>query len=84
MSQLTWGIDIHDAVLCNPEDGVTVREANAAVKMRIYEDRNTILNDYFQSVGIRPTPKAMEEWEHLKSLITPLDAPLECSMWCMK
>jgi hypothetical protein len=84
MSQLTWGIDIHDAVLCNPEDGITVRKANAKIKTDIYNDRKSILNGYFASMGIKSTAKTAAEWMHLQTLITPIEGEFECSMWCMK
>jgi hypothetical protein len=84
MQKLDWAIDIHDAVIINPEDANLVRQAYAEALEAIYADRQQILNDYFASVGIRSTQKAQAEWAKVKSLITPLDAPFKCSPWAVK
>lgn len=84
MEVLDWGIDIHDAVICNPEDGLLVRSTYAQVLVEVHRDRESILNDYFASVGIKATPKVKEEWAKLKQLITPLPEDFKPSMWAMK
>lgn len=84
MQSVSWGIDIHDAVIVNPEDALTVRQAYAAAMESIHADRETILNEYFVSVGITGTAKAKKEWDELKALITPLNEPFKCSMWAVK
>lgn len=84
MQKLDWGIDIHDAVIINPEDAMTVRTAYAEALEAVYTDRESILNNYFASIGIKSTEKTQREWAKLKSMITPLDAPFKASIWAVK
>lgn len=84
MLSVDWGFDIHDAVICNPEDGFTVRQRYADNLDNLYKNREQILNDYFQSMGIKATPKAKKEWEELMAIVTPLDKPFVASLYAMK
>lgn len=84
MRKLDWAIDIHDAVIVNPEDAMLVRKAYAEALEAVYADRESILNDYFASVGITRNAKTIAEWTKLKSLITPLDEPFKASIWAVK
>jgi hypothetical protein len=84
MQKLDWAIDIHDAVIINPEDAMIVRKAYAEALEMVYADREKILNDYFASVGIVRNAKTVAEWNKLKALITPLDAPFKASIWAVK
>jgi hypothetical protein len=84
MSKLSWGIDIHDAVIINPEDANLVRQAYAEALEAVYADRESILNEYFASIGIRATGKAQKEWAELMKLVTPIECDFKCSMWAMK
>jgi hypothetical protein len=84
MQSLSWGIDIHDAVIINPEDAALVRTSYASAMEAVYTDRESILNEYFASVGITRNAKTIKEWNALKQLVTPLTKPLQCSPWAMK
>lgn len=84
MQKLDWAIDIHDAVIINPEDAMLVRTAYAEALEMVYADRESILNDYFASIGIKSTEKTQREWTALKALVTPLDTPFKASIWAVK
>jgi hypothetical protein len=84
MQKLDWGIDIHDAVIVSPEDAMIVRQAYAEALEKVYNDRESILNDYFASIGIVSNEKTRREWSALKALITPLDKPFKASIWAVK
>jgi hypothetical protein len=84
MQKLDWAIDIHDAVIINPEDAMIVRKAYAEALEMVYADRQSILNDYFASIGIMSNEKTQREWSALKALITPLDKPFKASIWAVK
>lgn len=84
MQSLSWGIDIHDAVIINPEDATLVRSSYASAMEAVYADRESIFNEYFASVGITRNAKTIKEWSALKQLVTPLDKPFKCSPWAMK
>jgi hypothetical protein len=84
MAQMDWAIDIHDAVICNPEDATKVRKLYAEQLEAIYNNRQSILNNYFASIGIKSTTKTKLEWAKLKSMITPIEGEFKCSMWAMK
>jgi hypothetical protein len=84
MQKLDWAIDIHDAIICNPEDAMIVRIAYAEALEAVYNDRQSILNDYFASIGIMSNEKTQREWAALKALVTPLDAPFKASIWAVK
>lgn len=83
MAQLDWGVDIHDAVICNPEDVHLVRELYAKELTKVYNNRQTILNEYFSSIGIKATKEVKQEWQDLVGMIDKVDN-FECSMWAMK
>ena len=83
MQTISWGIDIHDAVICGPEDVNTVRSTCADSLDALHADRSSILNDYFKSVGIKATPKAQKEWNDIMSQVNQVDT-FKCSMWAMK
>jgi hypothetical protein len=83
LTHLDWAVDIHDAVICNPEDAMKIRIMYADQLNEIYENRQEILNEYFKSVGVRATLKVKEEWEELKRKVTPVEG-FKCSLWAMK
>ena len=83
MNSIKWGIDIHDAVICGPEDALTVRKSYAKSINSIYKDRVSILNTYLKSIGVRNTKEAAKEWDELVEMVKPVKN-FECSMWAMK
>lgn len=82
MDKYNWCIDIHDAmVLCceaadyGREIYANGRTADEPSLKRIHTNRNTILTNYFKSIGI--TGAAMQEWAtEVKPHIQPLTEEL--------
>ena len=83
MQSVTWGIDIHDAVITNPENATTIRNSYSQVMGEIYQDRTQILNEYFTSVGIEYTPKAQQQWAELVAMVDKVET-FTCSPWALK
>jgi hypothetical protein len=83
MAKLDWALDIHDAVICNPEDVWTVRKLYAKELTNIYNNRQSILNSYFKSIGIRATPAVQKEWSMIAKEVDTVET-FNCSMWAMK
>jgi hypothetical protein len=83
MAKLDWALDIHDAVICNPEDVWTVRKLYAKELTNIYNNLQSILNSYFKSIGIRATPAVQKEWSMIAKEVDTVET-FNCSMWAMK
>lgn len=81
MSQYQWGIDIHDAIICTPQAASDVRNWYAEELQIIYDNRETILNKYFKSIGIGA--EALEDWKHLMSKVVPVEN-FKASPWALK
>lgn len=69
MSTYGWGIDIHDAIIISPEAASDTRNWYAAELQVIYDNRSTILTNYFNSIGIRK--EAMADWDKLMAKVVP-------------
>ena len=76
-------IDIHDAAVVSPVAAADVRRWYANEITKIYQNRETILQNYFKSIGI--TAASQEAWEAVKASVVPLEDPVfECSVWTLK
>lgn len=81
MSAYGWGIDIHDAIIVCPEAASDTRNWYAEELQHIYDNRETILNNYFKSIGIGA--EALGDWRHLMSKVeTTTD--FKASPWALK
>ena len=49
---------------------------------RIYEDRDTILTNFFNSAGI--TGVARKQWQELQSMVVPFEGDFKCNDMCLK
>lgn len=65
-----WGIDIHDAIIVCPEAVEYTAEVYADELQVIYDNRETILNNYFKSIGIGS--EALHDWKRFQSKVTPI------------
>jgi hypothetical protein len=65
-----WGIPIFDAIVVNPVEAEVVERAFLTQMIRLHQDRNTILSNYFKSIGI--TSQSSTQWKYVTSLVTPL------------
>lgn len=82
MDKYGWGIPIHDAFLVSPAAAADVRKWYTEELGKIYMDRNQILTDYFQSIGI--TGAAISQWNTLKSKIVPADTWININPMALK
>ena len=82
MKKHKWGIPIHDAIVCSPAAAADARQWYADGLNDIYENRETILKDYFSSIGI--TAAATEQWTKLKTKIVPFEGDFDTSLMALK
>lgn len=81
MAKYGWGIDIHDAFLVNPEAAKDTRSWYAEELTNIYNNRNTILANFFTSIGIGP--EAQSKWDKVKQMVHPI-AAFRCQLTALK
>lgn len=77
-----WVIPIHDAFIVPPQAANDCRKWYAECITDIYNNRETILANYFASIGINAT--AAKEWSELKARIVPVQEPFECHLMALK
>jgi len=53
-SKLSWALDIHDAGIISPAEAWTMKEAASEWLLDIYTNREFIIADYCNSIGIDP------------------------------
>jgi len=83
MAKYGWGIPIHDAFLVSPAAAADVRKWYAEELTKIYNDRKTILKEYFASIGVN-AHSAQQQWNDLKSKIVPLEGDLVVNHMALK
>lgn len=66
-----WCIDIHDAFIVHPADARAVKSISTAKMQDMYANRERIVKDYFNSIGI--DSKAATAWQEVKKHIVPLE-----------
>lgn len=81
MDKYGWGIDIHDAFLVSPMAAADVRRWYAEELNTIYTDRETILANYFTSIGIGA--EAQGNWNRLKQMVKPMQS-FKCRKMALK
>ncbi|MHB8098051.1 MAG: hypothetical protein ACYDD5_00495 [Sulfuricurvum sp.] len=81
MAKYSWGMDIHDAFIINPEAAEDTRLWYAAEIDNIYANRKTILANYFTSIGIGP--EAQSKWNKVQSMVHPV-TDFVCSPMTLK
>lgn len=67
-----WVIDIHDAFIVSPEAAPFTRKSYATRMNSIHEARESILSNYFISIGIGQESNA--QWQLVKDAVTPMDS----------
>ena len=78
---LEWCIDIHDAFIVHPNQASLVRSKYAEKLEHIYNNRGTILTNYFKSIGIGA--EALSQWLKVKALVTPV-TEFKCASMALK
>jgi hypothetical protein len=76
-----FAIDIHDAVVTTPSAAVDVKTWFAEEIDSIYENRKSILANFFNSIGI--TSRAKADWDRLQSNIVPV-SNFKCRLTVLK
>ncbi len=76
-----WVIPIHDAFLVPPQAANDCKTWYAEEITKIYQDRSTILTNYFKSIGI--SGKASTEWDNLVAKIDKVE-DFVCSPYALK
>ena len=66
-------IDIHDAFIVSPMAAYDVRQWYKEFLTLVYNNRQTILANFFKSIGIGA--EAQTQWNTIKSMIQPIDEP---------
>ena len=82
MDKHGWGIDIHDAFIVHPNAALDVRRWYAAELTHVYNNRATILTNYFKSIGIGNEAKA--EWNRLMSMVHPITGTFKANLMALK
>lgn len=76
-------IDIHDALLLCPTQAPLARAKYASQLEWVYNNRNTILENYFNSIGVSAT--AMHRWvKEVKPLVIPFKGAFHCNGMVLK
>jgi hypothetical protein len=64
-------LPIHDAFLAHPNDISSIKDVYCDMLNSIYNSRNSILSNYFGSIGI--DSKASKDWSELQASIQPVN-----------
>ena len=78
---INWIIPIHDASIVSPIDAPEVRELYCGQIDKIHNERQIILSEYFESIGI-DSSSAMD-WKRVKEAIIPAIG-FKCQAMAMK
>lgn len=76
-----WVIPIHDAFIVPPQAALDCRTWYAEKLTELFDNRETILANYFKSIGI--TARAVKEWQEVKSSIHSVDM-FKCGLMALK
>ena len=82
MDKYEWGIPIHDAFLVSPAAAADARRWYGEEMEKIHKNRKSILEKYFQSIGI--SGAALSEWKELQSKVVPFEDEFKCSPMALK
>jgi len=73
VSELDWSLPIYDAFIIMPNEAKKLREESEKILAEIYNNRETILDDYFSSINLRKTNGSVKQWQALQKKIKPVD-----------
>jgi hypothetical protein len=82
MDKYGWGVPIHDAFLVSPAAAADTRRWYGEELTKIYEDRDVILADFFNSIGI--TAAATDQWKALQAKVVPLTGEFHVNPMALK
>lgn len=83
MDKYSWAIDIHDAIICCPEAASDARRFYARELTDIHTNREQILTDYFNSIGI--SAAGIKLWQDtVLPLVEPYEGEFKCNHMVLK
>lgn len=82
MDKYNWGIDIHDAFIVHPNAARDVRKWYSQELTNIYNNRHSILANYFKSINIGP--EAQAHWDRLTQLVVPVTGAFKANPMALK
>lgn len=82
MDKYGWAIDIHDAFIVHPNAARDVRRWYANELTHIYNNRHTILADYFASIGIGA--EAQAHWNRVMAMVQPVTGAFKANTMALK
>jgi hypothetical protein len=82
MEKYGWGVPIHDAFIVSPAAAADTRRWYAEELEKIYENRDSILQNFFRSIGI--TSAAKKQWDDLQAKIVPFEGTFKASHMALK
>lgn len=80
--EFKWCEDLHDAVILCCEAADLARETYARELEDIHMNRQSILSNYFKSIGIPSS--ALEEWKKVKEVVVPFEGEFKCNPMVLK
>ena len=75
-------LDVHDAYIVSPIAAADVRKWYGEYMDSIYENRNSILVEYFNSIGITGT--SIAEWQSVMDKVVPIEDGFKCRPYALK
>ena len=82
MDKYGWGIPIHDAFIVSPAAAADTRKWYAEELKKIYDNRESILRNFFKSIGI--TSAATSQWKDLMKKVVPVENDLTINPMALK
>ena len=67
--EIDWVLPNHDSFLVHPSDAFDVRKVYTNFMFKIYQNRKTILKEYFHSIGITEEYQEMEHDETIEKFL---------------
>ena len=81
---LTWSIPIYDAVISMPNESNIAKVRMARFMDNVRDNRDEIIVDYCDSIGIKKTNGTVKQWDRLMGRINPINDDVKCDITCMK
>ena len=82
MDKYGWLIDIHDAFIACPEAAEDIRTWYTEFMNEVHANRESILSNYFQSIGIGAESQAA--WDKVKEMIHKYNQPFKANHMALK
>jgi len=84
VAKLEWSIPIYDAIIVMPNEADTAKEGMAKGIDEIRAKRESILRNFFDSIGIQKSLKNIHQWIKLQQKVTPMPEDIVADTTVMK